>query len=160
MKIKLLKLDYYSDFLGETEIRLYTNSKETVFEKNIKEYEKDKFHEIQLTQGENNIYFFSLWEGYFDSFIRALIVNKKEYQELPNFIKNWYECKGWRDIESIAELITENELDWIIKIIPEIIEQYRQSPQIGIWDDNCINDLSRFLNFVKNNNWELRICEE
>ncbi|OOV25764.1 hypothetical protein BXU11_13905 [Flavobacterium sp. LM5] len=160
MKIDSLNLDYYSGFLGEKEIRFYTNSQEVVFKKNIKEYEKDKYCEIQLEQGENNIYFFSLWEGYFDSFVRELIVRKKEYQELPNFIKNWYECKGWRDIESIEDLITENELEWLISLVPEINEQHKQNLQESVWDYDCINDLLEFFIFIKNNSWELRICEE
>jgi hypothetical protein len=66
MKIESLNLDYYSDFLGEKEIRLYTNPKGIVFKKNIEEYAKNQFHEIQLRQVDNDIYFFSFWEGYFD----------------------------------------------------------------------------------------------
>lgn len=33
MKIDNLNLDYYSDFLGEGEIRFYTNSKNILFKK-------------------------------------------------------------------------------------------------------------------------------
>ena len=88
------------------------------------------------------------------------MLRKKEYQELPNFIKNWNECRGWRDIESSEDLITENELEWLISIVPEINEQHKQNLQESVWDYDCINDLLEFFIFIKNNSWELRICEE
>lgn len=160
MEFDFLKLDYYSAFIGEKEIRFYTNSKDTKFKRNIKKLAENQFHEIQLSQGENNIYFFSIWDGYFDSLIRELIDSEKEYQELPRFIKNWNECKGWCDIEAIEDLISENELEWLLTIIPIINDNYRQESKKGVWDYNCIKDLLSFLSFVKNNNWELRISEE
>lgn len=160
MEIDFLKLDYYSDFLGEKEIRFYTNSKDTKFKRNIEEFTENQFHEIQLTQGENNIYFFSLWDGYFDSLIRELIDNKNEYRELPAFIKNWNECKGWRDLDSIEDVISDDELEWLLTIIPIINDNHKKESKNSVWDYNCINGLSIFLNFVKNNEWELRISEE
>ena len=160
MEIDFLKLDYYSDFLGEKEIRFYTNSKETKFKRNIEKFAENQFHEIQLIQGENSIYFFSLWEGYFDSLIRELIDNKKEYRELPVFIINWNECKGWRDLDSIEDVISDDELEWLLTIIPIINDYHKKESKNSVWDYNCINDLLIFLNFVKNNKWELRISEE
>ena len=160
MEIDFFKLDYYSDFLGEKEIRFYTNSKDTKFKRNIEEFAENQFHEIQLTQGENNIYFFSLWEGYFASLIQELIDNKKEYGELPKFIRNWNECKGWCDVDSIEDVILENELEWLLSIIPIINDNHNKEPKNSVWDNNCINDLLIFLNFVKTKEWELRISEE
>ena len=160
MEFDFLKLDYYTDFLGENEIRFYTNSKDNIFKRKIEEFAENQFHEIQLTQGENNIYFFSLWEGYFDSLIRELIINKNEYKELPMFIRNWNECKGWRDIDSIEDVILDNELEWLLTIIPTINKNHKEESKKSVWDYNCINDLLIFLNFVKMKEWELRISEE
>ncbi len=160
MEIDFLKLDYYSDFLGEKEIRFYANSKETKFKRNKEKFAENQFHEIQLIQGENNIYFFSLWEGYFDSLIREFIDNKNEYKELPTFIKNWNECKGWCDVDSIEDVISDDELKWLLTIIPIINENHKKESKKSVWDYNCINDLLIFLNFVNNNEWELRISEE
>ncbi|KUJ63236.1 hypothetical protein AR687_03520 [Flavobacteriaceae bacterium CRH] len=60
MKINNLNLDYYSDFLGEIEIRFYTNSKNIPFQRNIQKNSDGTSVEYQLNQGENGIYFFSL----------------------------------------------------------------------------------------------------
>ncbi len=109
---------------------------------------------------ENNIYFFSLWEGYFQSFILELIDNQKEYEDLPNFIKNWNECKGWCGIDPKEDIILENELDWLLSNIPIINENHQKDPENCVWDNNCINDLLIFLNFVKTKAWELRVSEE
>ena len=160
MEIDFLKLDYYSDFLGEKEIRFYTNSKDIEFKRNIKELTKNQFYEVQLNQGENNIYFFSLWEGYFDTLIRKLIGNQNNYQELPKFIKNWYECKGWWGVDFIEDVILETELKWLLEIIPIINDNQKKALKEDIWESNCINDLIIFLNFVNKNDWELRISEE
>jgi len=160
MEIDFFKLDYYSDFLGENEIRFYTNSKDTKFKRNIQEFAENQFHEIQLNQGENNIYFFSLWEGYFDTLIRELIDLKKDYKKLPKFIKNWNECKGWRDVDSIEDIILENELDWLLTVIPIINENHKNKSKKSVWDNDCIKDLLIYLDFVKKNKWELRISEE
>lgn len=160
MKIESLNLDYYSDFLGEKEIRLYTNSKGIIFKKNIQEITKNHFCEIQLGQGENDIYFFSFWDGYFDTLIRELMNCEENYTQLPNFIKNWNECKGWSDIESNPDVITKEELKWLNKNIPIINEQFRHDSEKSVWNYNCFYDLSQFLSFVEKNDWELRICEE
>jgi len=52
MQFDFFKWDYYSDFLGEKEIRFYTHSKDTKFKRNIEKLTENHFHEIQLTQGE------------------------------------------------------------------------------------------------------------
>jgi hypothetical protein len=72
MKIDDLNLDYYSDFLGEKEIRFYTNSKYVVFKQNIQKEPNGTSVEYQLNQGENNIYHFTLWEGYFYTLMSEL----------------------------------------------------------------------------------------
>ncbi len=41
MKINNLKLDYYSDFLGEAEIRFYTNPKAFHFEETFKKIQME-----------------------------------------------------------------------------------------------------------------------
>jgi hypothetical protein len=160
MTVGSLKLDYYSGFEGETEIRFYTHSSKVVFTKNIQEYEGGKFQEVQLKQGENNIYFFSLWNGYFVSFLETLMSYEKDYGKLPNFIKNWNELKGWADINYHIEIISDNDLNWLIEKISVVTQQYEQSSQKITCDSDCFHDLLKFLEFVKDNKWELKICEE
>ncbi|WP_281233456.1 hypothetical protein [Flavobacterium gelatinilyticum] len=159
-EILKLNLDYFSDFklLYEEGIRFYANSKDIVFKLNIK---KDVFSNvveiIQTSQGENDIYFFSLWNGYF-SVIMTDLTDSHIYSDLPAFIKNWNEGKGW-DWDDDAELIDEYDLDWLIITIKEILPKYKN----GVYDKlenhfKCFSDLVIFLEFVKNNNFELRIC--
>jgi hypothetical protein len=61
MQIEDLNLDYYSDFLGEGEIRFYTNSKNILFKRNIKQNPEGSITYIQSKQGQNDIYYFSIW---------------------------------------------------------------------------------------------------
>ena len=57
--------------------------------------------------------------------------------------------KGWCDVDSIEDVILENELEWLLSIIPIINENHNKEPKNSVWDNNCINDLLIFLNFVK-----------
>jgi hypothetical protein len=158
MKIDSLNLDYYSDFLGEVEIRFYTNPKNILFKRNIKEHTDGTSSEIQLNQGENNIYHFTLWEGYFDSLVSQLNIIPIS-PDLPEFIKNWILSIGW-SWQGIPDMISENEIDWLIEKISLANKKMFENSEVFVWDFECIRDLVIFLNFVKENNMELRISRE
>lgn len=160
MNIESLNLDYYSNFLGEKEIRFYTNFKGNGFKKNIQKYSENHSCEIQLSQGENGIYFFSLWDGYFDSLMREILESEMEYLKLPDFIRNWNECKGWCDIGSNPEVISTQNFNWLIEKIKAVNEDLNYIVTKTVWDYDCFYNLNKFLSFVKSNDWELRICEE
>jgi len=115
MEIQNLNLDYYSEFelIYEEGIRFYTNSKNVIFKLNSEPNDSGGFTTIStLIQGENQIYFFSLWNGYFTTIVRQLI-SDNDYPSLPQFIKNWNEGKGW-DWDELVESITDRELNWLI----------------------------------------------
>ncbi len=158
MKINALNLDYYSDFLGEREIRFYTNSKNTPFQRKIQKNSDGTSIEYQLEQGENGIYFFSLWEGYFYSLISELNVIPIS-PDLPEFIKNWIKSIGW-SWEDIPDIISENEIDWLIEKTVLVNEKILENSTDLVWDFKCITDLIIFLKFVKKNEMELRISYE
>lgn len=158
MKIDNLNLDYYSDFLGEGEIRFYTNSKNILFKKNIQEHTDGTFAEFQLNQGENGIYYFSLWDGYFYSLMSQLNIIPIS-DDLPEFIKNWIKSIGW-SWEDVPDIISENEIDWLIEKISFANKEVFKKSMVFVWDFECITDLVIFLNFVKENNMELRISIE
>jgi hypothetical protein len=101
----------------------------------------------------------------FLAFGKAILIRKhlkceETYSQLPSFIKNWYECKGWRDIESNPDVILLEELKWLNKNILIINERFGRNSENNLWNYNCFYDLSQFLIFVEKNDWELRICEE
>jgi hypothetical protein len=157
MKIQNLNLDYYSDFLGEPEIRFYTNSKSIPFRRNIQKNSDGISSEYQLKQGENDIYYFSLWDGYFFFLICELTKHLNPIY-LPKFIKDYDECEGWR-WDDIPNLINENDLDWSIDNFSLTLKKMNENPK-NDWDTNSIVDLIIFLKFVKENEMELRISYE
>ncbi|MDR6760959.1 hypothetical protein J2Y38_001157 [Flavobacterium sp. 2755] len=158
MKIDDLNLDYYSDFLGEKEIRFYTNSKNIPFQRNIQKNSDGTSTEYLLKQGENGIYFFSLWEGYFYSLISELNVIPIS-PDLPEFITNWIKSIGWSS-EDVPDIISENEIDWLIEKTVLVNEKVFENSTDLVWDFKCITDLIIFLKFVKENDMELRISLE
>ncbi|WP_291151404.1 hypothetical protein [Flavobacterium sp. UBA7680] len=158
MKINDLNLDYYSDFIGEKEIRFYTNSKNIPFQRNIQKNSDGISIEYQLDQGENGIYFFSLWEGYFNSLISELDVIPIS-PDLPEFITNWIKSIGW-SWEDVTDIIFENDIDWLIEKISLVNEKVFKNSTDLVWDFKCITDLIIFLEFVKENDMELRISLE
>nr|WP_294934840.1 hypothetical protein [uncultured Flavobacterium sp.] len=158
MEIHNLNLDYYSDFIGEDEIRFYANSKDIVFKKNSLPNPNGGFTEFQIRQGENGICFFSLWAGYFSPLLYKLL-QCSDYDNLPLFIKNWNEGLGWSGNENF-EKIADDELDWLLLKLPEITSGIEQNIENSDWNLNCMNDLLLFLAFIKENNLELRIASE
>ncbi|KRD11058.1 hypothetical protein ASE21_04890 [Flavobacterium sp. Root901] len=154
MKIKDLKLDYYSDFLGEPEIRFYTNPKNIPFRRNIQKNPDGALSEITLKQGENGIYFFSMWDGFF-FFLICELTNHLNPTYLPKFIKDYNECEGWR-WDDIDLLINENDLDWSIDNFLITLQRMNEKQKTD-WNTNSIVDLIIFLKFVKENEMELRI---
>ncbi|WP_125723158.1 hypothetical protein [Flavobacterium ustbae] len=157
MKIKDLKLDYYSDFLGEPEIRFYTNPKNIPFRRNNQKKPNGISSEIALTQGENGIYFFSMWDGFF-FFLRCELTKYLNSTYLPKFIKDYDECEGWR-WDEIDLLINENDLDWSIDNFSMTLQKMNEKQKTD-WNTNSIVDLIIFLKFVKENEMELRISYE
>lgn len=160
MGIDSLKLDYYTDFLGENEIRFYAYPDSILFKKKFIEFDNEKFIEIQLTQGENGIYFFSFWDGYFNTIMKELIDFTQNYNDLPQFIKNWNECKGWCSLDSQSELISATDIDCLFENLIILNEKMNKDIAKGLWDINCVTDFILFLDFVKSNNWKLCIREE
>ncbi|KUJ63235.1 hypothetical protein AR687_03515 [Flavobacteriaceae bacterium CRH] len=66
---------------------------------------------------------------------------------------------GWK-WDNIPYLINQSELDWFITKIPPINKNEKESLKDEIWNYNCFSDLVLFLNFVKENEMELRISYE
>lgn len=157
MKINDLKLDYYSDFLGEPEIRFYTNPKNIPFRRNIQKNPDGTSSEYLLKQGENGIYFFSIWDGYF-FFLICELTNLLNPIYLPKFLKDYNECEGWR-WDDIPDLINVNDLDWSIDNFSMALQKMNED-QKNDWSTNSIVDLIIFLKFVKENEMELRISYE
>lgn len=92
--------------------------------------------------------------------MREILKCEIEYLSLPNFIRNWYECKGWCDIESNPEVISTPNLNWFVEKIKAVNEDLNYSLDLRDWNYDCFYNLNKFLSFVKLNDWELRICEE
>lgn len=159
MEILNLNLDHYSEFelLYEEGIRFYTNYKNIIFKLNIEPNPTGGGATItELSQGENNIYFFSLWYSYFDIVMDELITNS-DYSELPEFVRDWNECKGWA-WEKYVELITNDELSWFIVKLNEIKSRFEKEYKKDLVGHiNCMTDLIFFLHFVKEKDMELRI---
>lgn len=111
-----------------------------------------------MNQGENGIYYFSLWDGYFYSLMSQLNIIPIS-DDLPEFIKNWIKSIGW-SWEDVPDIISENEIDWLIEKISFANKEVFKKSMVFVWDFECITDLVIFLNFVKENNMELRISIE
>ncbi|RKR10761.1 hypothetical protein C8C83_2448 [Flavobacterium sp. 90] len=158
MELNNLKLDFYSDFVGEFEIRLYCNAKTTEFKLNISENESGGYTQISLKQGENGIYYFSLWDGYFDQLMHILY-NNATSSELPKFILDYEIGEGWVwDVSN--ELITETELNWVLVQIKTSIMNNTEKYKNEFRSFDCISNLYLFLKFVKENNLQLHITKE
>ncbi|GGE99806.1 hypothetical protein [Flavobacterium limi] len=157
MKIEDLNLDYYSDFLGEGEIRFYANSKNIFFKRNIQENPNGSTTYIQSTQGQNDIYYFSMWEGYFYFLIFELSTHLG-ILDLPTYIKNYNSCLGWK-WDDVADIITNEEIDWSIDIFSMTLAKMNGGLKKD-WNFECVLDLIIFLKFVRENNMELRIALE
>ncbi|WP_298393397.1 hypothetical protein [Flavobacterium sp.] len=159
MKILDLNLDHYSEFelLYELGFRFYTNDKNVKFYLNIDKTENGKTI-IETFQGEREIYFFSLWKGYYSS-ISNEFINNYDYNSLPQFIKNYNEGKGWDDDDDF-DLITNDEIDWLISKL-NILKLKNENIADNLLDGDidCISDLINFLMYVKVNDMELRISQ-
>ena len=158
MDLNNIKLDFYSDFLGEFEIRFYCNAETTEFKLNISENESGGYSQISLKQGENEIYHFSLWEGYFSQLIDILINNFTSV-ELPKFILDYQFCEGWV-WDTNYKLITERELDWVLIQIEKSLMNNKENNKNDFWSLDCIHNLYLSLKFVKDNNLQLHITKE
>ncbi|NOS94572.1 MAG: hypothetical protein HOP30_21890 [Cyclobacteriaceae bacterium] len=160
INIHSFNLDYYSGYEGENEVRFYANPKEIEFRMNVTNHVAGYMSEIQLNQGEQGIYHFSLWDGYFDSLMRQMFEIETEYSRLPEFIRNWNESKGWCDSLIDIDLISSQDLNWFIEKIDIVTRNVKVNSEWGTLNYDCYNNLNRFLQFVKLNDWELRICNE
>lgn len=152
-------LDFYSDFLGESEIRFYANEVGK-FKLN---YEIDNYGrkcEMQLAQGENEIFHFSIWEGYFTSIPNALrSISKNGY--LPEFLRNDEE---W-SFEGQKILIEEADVYWLIEELSsnEFIELIRNQDASQNYKNDTLNSVQNLVLFVEEalkNKYELRISRE
>ncbi len=159
MKILDLNLDYYSKFelLYELGFRFYTNNKNVKFYLNIESLENGK-KIIESFQGEREIYFFSLWTGYYH-LIESEFMDDYDYKSLPQFMKNYNEGKGW-DGDEDFDLITNDEIDWLIsKLILLKIKYENMVDNLFVDEIDLISDLLKFLSYVKENDMELRISK-
>ncbi|MDR6762351.1 hypothetical protein J2Y38_002562 [Flavobacterium sp. 2755] len=157
MKFENVQLDFYSNFLGEGEIRLYCNNKDTEFKLNIFEKAPNSHEIIQLRQGENQIYHFSMWEGYFNQ-INHLLVERVSFIELPKFIRDYQIGEGW-DWNLFYQKIPITELDWVLNQMEYLVKNVDKY-KMNFWNFDCVENLYLFLKIVKGNNLQLYISKE
>ncbi len=165
MKIEDFKTNYYSGFEGEPEIRFYINSKTINFPLE-KQPDSGGYHSgKQLEQGAYGVYFFNLWEGYFDTIARAVFdyfSQKPSINELPKFLNHWHQTTGWY-WDFIPELISETEIIWLLNELSSILqkkEMYSKKLEQAVINYDCIKDLIIFLNYAIKENMEIRISLE
>lgn len=151
--------DYYSGYEGSNEIRFYSNPATTKFRLNEKRI-PNGWASIQLLQGENGITHFSMWEGFigeaFDYFIDEAF-KTNSYPELPKFLQNYNECKGYCDLDSRPELIPSDDILKFNLLLDHYLKN--ENPTIS-GTKECLSDLILFLKYVIREENELRIAEE
>jgi len=155
MKMQGLKVDYYAGYEGEPEIRFYITPEKVDFRSDRK-----------IGQGEDGIYFFSVWNGYFDIIAHALFerANRNSvYTKAPKFLKDWNQHIGWSWDNSIPELVPAEEITWLLRelaIMQEEKEAYSKELESELTIYDCIRDLMRFLAFAEKENMEIKVSSE
>jgi len=158
MDLENIKLDFYEGFEGEDEIRLYANPKDVSFKLNRKTNSFGDFIGIQLKQNENRIVFFSIWDGYFSPIISEILSNI-ENDVLPQFIVNYNIVQGWF-WDNGPELIVKDEMNWFMEKIQSTILNKEDNFKNKFRNIESITNLHSYLQFVKENDLELRISKE
>lgn len=154
MNFRNLSLDYYSGFEGDTEIRLYACPPDADFNSF---YKNAGSHQIK--QGQNNTYHFSSWQGYFDALIH-LLLDTTAYAQLPSFVRNWNECKGWSDIRNVPERIPSNDLEWLINWLNTHTKAELRIPTVSTTESSFRADLLKFIQLSIAQNHTLWIIDE
>ena len=139
MKRHFQNFDYYSKYLGETGLTFIAYSKEN-----------------ESFQTEYRSYSFTMWEGYSNNLFLKL-TKSSDYIDLPLFVKNWNECKGWR-WDDIPDKINEMEIDWLLAKLPKIKFETENSPEKVYFD--FLPDFIFFIESVKDLNLELKISDD
>ncbi|MDW3647645.1 MAG: hypothetical protein R8P61_11305 [Bacteroidia bacterium] len=166
MKIKGLKVDYYSGYEGEPEIRFYIKPKGVDFHLDRQQNGLGGYNHRQIGQGEYGIYFFSLWDGYFHRIAHALrerAYRTSVYFKAPKFLKDWNQAIGWCWGSLMPELIPPAEITWLLNelsIMHNEKEGYSKELESEVTNYNCIRDLMLFLEFAERENMEIRISLE
>ena len=158
MKILDLNLDHYSEYelMYEVGFRFYTNNKNVKFNLNIEK--TDTAITIKgLRQGEREIFFFSLWQGFYSTIADEFMKNY-DFASLPQFIKNYNQCTGW-DGDEFFDLVTSDEIDWLIEKLYLLKLKLENFEENMLDDISCISDLLIFLKYVNENDMELRISQ-
>ena len=102
--------------------------------------------------------FFSIWDGYFSPIIREILSNI-ENDVLPQFIINYNLVEGWV-WKNEPELIVKDEMNWFIEKIQSTILNKEDNFKNKFWNIESITNLHLYLQFVKENDLELRISME
>jgi hypothetical protein len=146
-KTEDLELDFFSEYIKyyETDVKLYANPKNITFELN---------QSRELLQGENGIYYFDMWKGHSSTLFSSIFDLNKEKNNInsPSFFMNWIKCEGWDYLETYEE-IPDIDILWFKNNLKLVIETLDNDHL----DKNCFSHLYIFLEFVLENNWELRI---